>query len=107
MPNPYLTDPAALDELEALGDCDLGDDWGYRHCAKIPHLIAAVRTLRTENERLRNALIAAKWFLRYARFELEPKHADFEQFPCQECCDRHLQNIAAALAPQPAQEGQR
>ncbi len=53
--------------------------------------------------KMREMLKRAVTCLKYARYELEPIHIGFEQFPCQECVDEQILAGESALALTPTQ----
>jgi len=49
------------------------------------------------------ALKRAAVFMSYARYLLDAEHNDFEQFPCQECADKEIAKVDAAIGAQPSE----
>lgn len=73
---------------------------------RIRELESALTEARERERQLRKALKKARTFMIYAQHELQSKHADFEQFPCQQCADKYIDIANDALArtvpaPQP------
>jgi hypothetical protein len=81
------------DEAQACGQCECCEAWRRERDAAL-----STPAPVGEAERLREALTSAQKFIEYARHELQPKLRPFAQFPSQECADKELAKITAALA---------
>lgn len=82
--------------------------WKWDDCKHEAHT-ACGECLNREWELTREllgALAKARSFMECARFELEEKHTNFEQFPCQMCADKYLGIVDAAIVKARAQRNQ-
>ncbi len=52
--------------------------------------------LESQLAEARKVLGVVRTFVEYAKYELEDKHAAFEQFPCKECADHCIETIDVA-----------